>query len=38
LKNTAKGRIEGSTTVKNNGQEMKMPMIIDSESETIMIK
>ena len=38
LKNTAKGRIEGSTTVKNNGQEMKMPMIIDSQSETIMIK
>ena len=38
LKNTAKGRIEGSTTVKNNGQEMKMPMVIDSESETIMIK
>jgi hypothetical protein len=38
LKNTAKGRIEGATTVKNNGQEMKMPMVIDSQSETIMIK
>jgi hypothetical protein len=38
LKNIAKGRIEGVNTVKNNGNEMKMPMVIDSESETIMLK
>ena len=38
LKNTSKGRIEGAITQKANGQEMKMPVVIDSESETIMIK
>ena len=38
LKNTSKGRIEGAITQKNNGQEMKMPLVIDSESETTMIK
>ena len=38
LKNTAKGRIEGTTTVKNNGNEMKMPIVVDSQSETIMLK
>lgn len=37
LKNTAKGRIEGAMIQKNNGQEMKMPIVIDSQSETIMI-
>jgi hypothetical protein len=38
LKSTAKGHIEGTTTVKNNGTEMKMPMVVDSESESIMTK
>ncbi len=38
LKNTAKGRITGTATVKNNGQEMKMPLVVDSESETLMLK
>jgi hypothetical protein len=38
LKNTAKGHIEGTTTMKNNGNEMKIPMVVDSESETIMTK
>lgn len=38
LRNTAKSHFEGATTVKNNGNEMKMPMKIDGESETIMIK
>lgn len=38
LKNTSKSHFEGATTVKNNGNEMKMPMKIDGESETIMIK
>jgi hypothetical protein len=38
LNNTAKGRIEGTITQKANGQEMKMPIVIDSQSETIMIK
>jgi hypothetical protein len=36
LKNTAKGHIEGTMTVKANNSEMKMQL--DSESETIMIK
>ncbi|MDP4210691.1 MAG: DUF6263 family protein [Bacteroidota bacterium] len=38
LHNTAKGHIEGTNTMKNNGNEMKMPMVVDSQSETIMIK
>lgn len=38
LKNTAKGHIEGTTTMKNNGNEMKIPMVVDSESEIIMTK
>jgi hypothetical protein len=36
LKNTAKGHIEGTMTVKANNSEMKMQL--ESESETIMIK
>lgn len=38
MKGTAKGHFEGTTTVKNNGNEMKMPMQVDSQSETIMTK
>jgi len=38
LNNTAKGRIEGTITQKANGQEMKMPIVIDSQSETVMVK
>lgn len=38
LKNTTKGRIEGTITQKANGQEMKMPLVIDSQSETTMSK
>ena len=38
LKSTAKGHIEGTTTMKNNGTEMKMPMVVDSESESTMTK
>lgn len=38
LKGTAKGHFEGTTTVKNNGNEMKMPMQVDSQSETTMTK
>jgi hypothetical protein len=38
LKNTAKGKIEGTTTVKNNGNVMKMPVVVDSQTETIMLK
>jgi hypothetical protein len=38
LKNTSKGHIEGTTTVKNNGNEMKMPIEVDSQSEIIMNK
>jgi hypothetical protein len=38
LKSTSKGHIEGTTTMKNNGTEMKMPMVVDSESESIMTK
>ncbi len=38
LTSTAKGRIDGTNTMKNNGTEMKMPMVIDSQSETIMVK
>lgn len=37
-KNIAKGRIEGSSTVKNGGQEMKIPVVVDSQSETFMFK
>jgi len=36
LKNTAKGHIEGTMTMKANNSEMKIQL--DSESETIMIK
>ena len=36
LKNTAKGHIEGTMTVKANNSEMKIQL--DTESETIMIK
>ena len=38
LKSTSKNHFEGVTTVKNNGNEMKMPMKIDGQSETIMTK
>jgi len=38
LRNTSKGHIEGTTTMKNNGTEMKMPVIVDSTSETFMMK
>jgi hypothetical protein len=38
LKNTSKGHIEGTATMKNNGNEMKIPVVVDSQSETIMLK
>ena len=38
LKNSSKGHITGTTTMKNNGNEMKMPVVVDSESETITLK
>lgn len=38
LKNTSKGHIDGTTTMKNNGTEMKMPMKLDSESVSVMMK
>jgi len=38
LKNTVKGHIEGTVTMKNNGTDMKIPMVADSQSETRMIK
>jgi len=37
LRSKSKGHIEGTTTMKNNGTEMKIPMVLDSESETIMM-
>ncbi|MDR3651469.1 MAG: DUF6263 family protein [Paludibacter sp.] len=38
LKNSSKGHIEGTSTMKNNGNEMKIPLVIDSQSETEMLK
>jgi len=38
LKNSSTGHITGNTTMKNNGNEMKMPVVVDSQSETIMLK
>jgi len=38
LKNSSKGHISGNTTMKNNGNEMKMPLVVDSQSETIMLQ
>jgi len=38
LKNSSTGHITGTTTMKNNGNEMKMPVVVDSQSETIMLK
>lgn len=38
LKSTENGHFEGTTTVKNNGNEIKVQMQIDSQSETIMTK
>ena len=38
LKNSSKGHIEGTATMKNNGNEMKIPIVVDSQSETIMLK
>lgn len=37
-KSTSKTQFEGTTTIKNNGEEMKMPMKIDGETLTIMSK
>jgi len=36
VKRTEKGHIDGSISVKNAGQDMKIPMVIDSETETSM--
>jgi hypothetical protein len=33
LKSSVKGHVEGTMTVKNQGNEMKMPMTVDSQSE-----
>jgi hypothetical protein len=38
LKSISITHYEGVTTVINNGEEMKMPMKIDGQSETIMSK
>jgi len=38
LKINSKGHMEGITTMKNNGNEMKMPVVVDSQTETIMLK
>jgi len=38
VKSKAKGHIAGTVTMKNNGNEMKIPMAMDSESETVMTK
>ncbi|MDD4967965.1 MAG: DUF6263 family protein [Paludibacter sp.] len=38
LKNNSKGHLEGITTMKNNGNEMKMPVVVDSQTETFMLK
>lgn len=38
LKNASQGHFEGTTTMKNNGNEMKMPIKVDSHSETTMTK
>ena len=38
LKSTSKGHIEGTATMKNNGNELKIPMVVDSESVTLMLK
>lgn len=38
LKNSSTGHIAGTTTMKNNGNEMKMPVVVDSKSETVMTK
>lgn len=38
LKSTTKGHIEGEVTVKNNGNEMKVTVKMDSQSETNMSK
>jgi len=38
VKSTSTSLFEGTTTVKNNGEEMKMPMKIDGQSITIMTK
>jgi hypothetical protein len=33
LKSSIKGHVEGTMTIKNQGNEMKMPMVVDSQSE-----
>jgi len=38
VKNASKGHIEGTNTMKNNGTEMKMPMVVESTTETFMMK
>jgi len=38
LKNTSTIHCEGTTTVKNNGNEMKMPMKLDGQTVTVMTK
>jgi len=38
VKNTSKGHLDGTTTMKNNGTEMKMPMVLESQSEVVMSK
>lgn len=38
LKNASKSHFEGTTVVKNNGNEMSIPMKIDGQTETIMKK
>jgi len=38
LKSNSKGHFEGATIMKNNGEEMNMPMKVDSEVETVITK
>jgi len=38
LKSTSKGNFEGATIMNNNGKETRIPMKVDSQSETIMTK
>lgn len=38
IKMTEKSHIDGSVTVKNDGNDMKIPMVIDSQSETFMTR
>ncbi len=38
LKSSVKGHSEGIITIKNQGNEIKMPMVVDSQSEIIKVK